>query len=62
MAVFTVTYPLDLTKTRLQIQGEQATKVELSTHQPYRGMIKTVIGIGMSLSIIVSVFCFFLLL
>lgn len=41
----TVTYPLDLTKTRLQIQGEQATKLELSTHQPYRGMIKTVIGI-----------------
>lgn len=24
--IFTVTYPLDLTKTRLQIQGEVATK------------------------------------
>lgn len=41
-----VTYPLDLTKTRLQIQGEQAaSKAAATTQQPYRGMIKTAIGI-----------------
>jgi len=37
-----VTYPLDLTKTRLQIQGEVATS---SKPTQYRGMLKTAIGI-----------------
>lgn len=37
-----VTYPLDLTKTRLQLQGEVASG-DLST--PYRGMIRTAFGI-----------------
>lgn len=41
--IFSVTYPLDLTKTRLQIQGEVAT----TNGKPvkYRGMLKTAIGI-----------------
>jgi len=44
-----VTYPLDLTKTRLQIQGEDATyKVA------YRGMIRTAYGIGESVNIYVK--------
>lgn len=37
-----VTYPLDLTKTRLQIQGELATANKPTQH---RGMFKTAIGI-----------------
>ncbi|CAH1739025.1 hypothetical protein AGLY_006979 [Aphis glycines] len=37
-----LTYPLDLTKTRLQIQGEVASS---SKPTQYRGMIKTAIGI-----------------
>lgn len=42
-----VTYPLDLTKTRLQIQGENALKVQIScTALPeQRGMVKTALGI-----------------
>lgn len=42
MFLFTVTYPLDLTKTRLQIQGEVATS---NKPTEYRGMLKTAIGI-----------------
>ncbi|XP_050393042.2 mitochondrial uncoupling protein 4 [Patella vulgata] len=43
-----VTYPLDLTKTRLQIQGEAAQHKSHGkpTSQPYRGMIKTAFGIA----------------
>lgn len=37
-----MTYPLDLTKTRLQIQGEIATSKKPTQ---YRGMLKTAIGI-----------------
>lgn len=37
-----VTYPLDLTKTRLQIQGEIATN---NKSTQYRGMLKTALGI-----------------
>jgi len=37
-----VTYPLDLTKTRLQIQGELATG---GANSQYRGMLKTAAGI-----------------
>ncbi|XP_025418439.1 mitochondrial uncoupling protein 4 [Sipha flava] len=37
-----LTYPLDLTKTRLQIQGEKATS---NKPTQYRGMLKTAIGI-----------------
>lgn len=42
-----VTYPLDITKTRLQIQGEHATKRLLkgTKHVAYRGMVKTAVGI-----------------
>ncbi|XP_072107575.1 mitochondrial uncoupling protein 4 isoform X3 [Mobula birostris] len=40
----TVTFPLDLTKTRLQIQGEAADQLH-KTSKPYRGMIRTAIGI-----------------
>ncbi|XP_014774018.1 mitochondrial uncoupling protein 4 isoform X2 [Octopus bimaculoides] len=42
----TVTYPLDLTKTRLQIQGELASKSSNGKANPYRGMIKTAVGIA----------------
>lgn len=38
-----VTYPLDLTKTRLQIQGESCAHTVA-----YRGMIRTAYGIGES--------------
>ncbi|KAK3761358.1 hypothetical protein RRG08_060925 [Elysia crispata] len=43
----TVTYPLDLTKTRLQIQGERAQHVRTirSSVVPHRGMIATAAGI-----------------
>ncbi|KAK2703718.1 mitochondrial uncoupling protein 4-like isoform X2 [Artemia franciscana] len=42
----TVTYPLDLTKTRLQIQGERAKIAESGLkHTPYRGMVATMLGI-----------------
>ncbi|XP_054485382.2 mitochondrial uncoupling protein 4 [Agelaius phoeniceus] len=37
-----VTFPLDLTKTRLQIQGEAAA----GTAVPYRGMLRTAAGIA----------------
>jgi len=40
----TVTYPLDLTKTRLQIQGEVLTSSGHSS--PYRGMFRTAYGIA----------------
>ncbi|XP_072913325.1 mitochondrial uncoupling protein 4 isoform X3 [Hemitrygon akajei] len=39
-----VTFPLDLTKTRLQIQGEAADQLH-KTWKPYRGMIQTAFGI-----------------
>lgn len=38
-----VTYPLDLIKTRLQIQGEIASTIGES--KPHRGMLKTALGI-----------------
>ena len=41
-----VTYPLDITKTRLQIQGEHAS-VEKFGRTKYRGMVKTAAGIGL---------------
>lgn len=45
-----VTYPLDLTKTRLQIQGETAAKLTiqhgpLQSNVQYRGMLATALGI-----------------
>lgn len=41
-----ITYPLDLTKTRLQIQGEIANKIDAKiTTAPHRGMLRTGIGI-----------------
>lgn len=42
-----VTFPLDITKTRLQIQGERASSLSTtaSTNLPYRGMIRTAVGI-----------------
>ncbi|XP_067642042.1 mitochondrial uncoupling protein 4 isoform X2 [Eurosta solidaginis] len=39
------TYPLDLTKTRLQIQGEAAVDTNTSIKPKYRGMIATAYGI-----------------
>ena len=36
-----VTFPLDITKTRLQLQGQLGSK-----SSPYRGMFRTAIGIG----------------
>ncbi|CAH3194219.1 unnamed protein product [Porites evermanni] len=43
----TVTFPLDITKTRLQIQGERASTVSstTATNVPYRGMVRTAVGI-----------------
>ncbi|CAB4013745.1 mitochondrial uncoupling 4-like, partial [Paramuricea clavata] len=41
-----VTFPLDITKTRLQIQGEKASLVSGAKVQPYRGMVKTAYGIA----------------
>lgn len=43
-----MTFPLDITKTRLQIQGERASTVSstTATNVPYRGMVKTAVGIG----------------
>ncbi|XP_053317216.1 mitochondrial uncoupling protein 4 [Spea bombifrons] len=41
-----VTFPLDLTKTRLQIQGEAALRRhEAAPAVPYRGMVRTALGI-----------------
>ncbi|KAK3880484.1 hypothetical protein Pcinc_015031 [Petrolisthes cinctipes] len=43
-----VTYPLDLTKTRLQIQGERGlngTGSKRHPAQPYRGLARTAVGI-----------------
>ena len=40
-----VTYPLDITKTRLQTQGEHAS-VKKFGKTKYRGMVKTAAGIG----------------
>uniref|UniRef100_A0A0A9WUH3 Mitochondrial uncoupling protein 4 n=1 Tax=Lygus hesperus TaxID=30085 RepID=A0A0A9WUH3_LYGHE len=39
------TYPLDLTKTRLQVQGEIAAATEGLSTAPHRGMVKTALGI-----------------
>eukprot|EP00058_Branchiostoma_floridae_P020628 XP_002606118.1 hypothetical protein BRAFLDRAFT_125117 [Branchiostoma floridae] len=39
----TVTYPLDLTKTRLQIQGELSKQTKQKV--PYRGMLQTALGV-----------------
>lgn len=41
----TVTFPLDITKTRLQIQGEHASKKHGRQIHQYRGMVKTAAGI-----------------
>ncbi|XP_071483310.1 mitochondrial uncoupling protein 4-like [Diadema antillarum] len=43
----TVTYPLDITKTRLQIQGEVAAAKHYGNEAaiPYRGMVRTALGI-----------------
>ncbi|CAH1391138.1 unnamed protein product [Nezara viridula] len=40
-----LTYPLDLTKTRLQIQGEVAANSNGNPQAAYRGMVKTALGI-----------------
>ena len=41
-----VTFPLDITKTRLQIQGEHASATTKIRRRAYRGMFKTAAGIG----------------
>ena len=44
---FIVTYPLDITRTRLQVQGEHAAiKKGTIKAQAYRGMFRTALGIG----------------
>jgi len=43
---FLVTFPFDITKTRLQIQGERASMVESNKPIVYRGMVETATGIG----------------
>ena len=45
MLLVSVTYPLDLTKTRLQIQGEVNVGGTTVTHAK-RGMLKILYGIG----------------
>ncbi|XP_071444065.1 mitochondrial uncoupling protein 4 [Hetaerina americana] len=40
------TYPLDLTKTRLQVQGEIAAAAHENLNVPHRGMLKTAVGIA----------------
>ena len=43
-----MTFPIDITKTRLQIQGERASTIPSTTaaNVPYRGMVRTAVGIG----------------
>lgn len=45
ISCFTATYPLDLTKTRLQIQGEISGDGAIGAR---RGMVGTAVGIGKS--------------
>ncbi|CAG2064866.1 unnamed protein product, partial [Timema podura] len=40
-----VTYPMDLIKTRLQIQGELAAVQEGLSSAPHRGMVQTAAGV-----------------
>lgn len=40
------TYPLDLTKTRLQLQGEIAAAAHENINVPHRGMLQTAVGIA----------------
>lgn len=44
-----VTYPLDITRTRLQIQGEKISRSVLQNvnRTSHRGMLQTMLGIGM---------------
>jgi len=52
VSFLSATYPLDITKTRLQVQGEHATRVASSKPHAYRGMFQTAIGIGKSYFVI----------
>ena len=56
-----MTFPLDLTKTRLMIQGErgQLSKVSSAGQPAYRGMMKTAIGIGWCLYRTVAIHQYF---
>jgi len=45
-AAETTTYPLDITKTRLQVQGEHASRSASTETRAYRGMVGTAIGIA----------------
>ena len=58
--IFLVTFPLDITKTRLQIQGERASTVSSTsvTNVPYRGMVRTAVGIGMGCTPVLSFMLF----
>ena len=56
-----VTYPLDITKTRLQIQGEHAS-VEKFGRTKYRGMVKTAAGIGLFILMLEKLFIIHFLL
>ena len=57
-SVFSATYPLDLTKTRLQIQGEWAARQNNgAVVTPYRGMLQTAVGIGIHFISVCLIFC-----
>ena len=51
LIVNAVTFPLDITKTRLQIQGQQEqllkTAAGKNRRNAYRGMLRTLVGISM---------------
>ena len=54
-----MTFPLDITKTRLQIQGQKGEVVKQSRifvgKRVHRGMLRTLFGISMSLLSIIDV-------
>jgi len=53
---FTVTYPFDLTKTRLQIQGESTAAVGNVTKTfQHRGMVAMAMGIGKTLQVPIKI-------
>ena len=50
LCLSTVTFPLDITKTRLQIQGQRLSSSGAKSHGSkervaYRGMLRTMLGI-----------------